>query len=212
MCEVLASRLASYFGLSVPEPAIIVFEREFSDLVVSLHARDDRRAAAVGNSAGLNFGTRLLVDMSTWPVDKFVPDAMWQQATNIFAFDALVQNPDRPFSNPNLFTRGNDIVLFDHELAFSFLLDILGSETPWLLDEQRYLTDHVFYRKLKSKKIDLTEFTRRLATLMDAVWEDILEDVPVEWNNENVPRVERHLRVMSEHAREFAEEVRRRLA
>lgn len=88
----------------------------------------------------------------------------------------------------------------------------MGSDTPWLLDEQRYLTDHVFYRKLKSKKIDLAEFTRRLATLMDTVWQDILEDVPGEWNNENVPRVERHLRVMSEHAREFAEEVRKRLA
>jgi hypothetical protein len=163
------------------------------------------------NSVGLNFGSRQLSDVSTWPVDRAIPETMWQGATDVFAFDSLVQNPDRRFNNPNLFTRGNDIFLFDHELAFSFLLDILESETPWRLDGQQYLSEHVFYRKLKGKPIDIAAFTARLAALPGPALDGILADVPAEWNNENLSKIERHLKMVSDHATEFAEEVRRRL-
>ena len=140
------------------------------------------------------------------------PEAMWQVATEVFAFDGLVQNPDRRFHNPNLFTRGNDIYVFDHELAFSFLLDILESATPWRLDGQRYLEDHVFYRKLKGRPIDINGFTARLTALPGPALDGILADAPTEWNNESLAKIERHLRTVSAHATEFAEEVRRRLA
>ncbi len=56
---------------------------------------------------------------------------MWQ-AAHIFAFDALIQNPDRRYSNQNLLTRGNNIFVYDHELAFSFLEAILPLRHPWL--------------------------------------------------------------------------------
>jgi len=88
------------------------------------------QAARIRGSVGLNFGTRALSDVSTWPVDKFIPDAMWQEAVDIFAFDALIQNPDRRFSNPNLFTRGDSLLIFDHETAFSFLVALFPSATP----------------------------------------------------------------------------------
>lgn len=64
-------------------------------------------------------------------MDKAIPDAMRQAAVTIFAFDALVQNPDRRFNNQNLLTRGDDIFVFDHEVAFSFLLDILRLPVIW---------------------------------------------------------------------------------
>jgi hypothetical protein len=128
------------------------------------------------------------------------------------AFDALVQNPDRRFNNPNLLTRANEIYLFDHELAFSFLLDILASVEPWRLEGQRYLSEHVFYRALKSKAIDITGFTDALAALPGPVLDGIVNEVPPEWNNGSLPKIEQHLRTVSAHAAEFAEEIRRRLA
>lgn len=70
----------------------------------------------------------------------------------------------------------------------------------------------MFYRRLKSRAIDLDDFTDRLKALPEAAWGDIVEDVPPEWKNESVDRVEEHLRAVSAHASEFAEEVRRRLA
>jgi hypothetical protein len=39
-----------------------------------------------------------------------------------------------------------------------------------------------------------------------------VQDVPAQWNKESLPRIERHLRTLSTHAAEFAEDVIRRLA
>jgi hypothetical protein len=192
--------------LASPEPALVTIEQALVDLVAST---EPSQAARIRGSVGLNFGTRALSGASTWPVDKSVPEAMWQAAVDIFAFDALVQNPDRRFNNPNLFARGDILLIFDHETAFSFLLAVIPSGTPWKLSDQRYLTDHVFYRNLRSKPIDLTGFTAALTGLSDALLAGIVADVPAEWNNDNLPKIERHLRTVRDLAGEFAEEVRR---
>jgi hypothetical protein len=102
------------------------------------------------------------------------------------------------------------VFIYDHELGFSFLLDILPSATPWRLDGHPYLNDHVFYRKLRGQPIDLQAFTAALGALPDVALEGILANAPEEWNNESLPRIETHLRAVSEHAEEFAQEVRRR--
>lgn len=47
------------------------------------------------------------------------------QAAAIFAFDLLIQNPDRHTVNPNLWTRSDRLVVYEHEQAFSFL-HVLG--------------------------------------------------------------------------------------
>ena len=204
--ELFAARLARHFGLASPEPAVIAIDQALVDLVANTQPS---KAARIRGSVGLNFGTKALSGVSIWPVDKFIPDAMWQAAVDSFAFDALIQNPDRRFTNPNLFTTGDSLLVFDHEMAFSFLMVLFPAATPWKLDDQHYLTDHVFYRKLKSKPIDLTGFTASLRGLSDALLEGIVADVPAEWNNGNVPKIERHLGMVRDHAGEFAEEVRR---
>jgi hypothetical protein len=213
LCELVASRLASYFGLAVPEPAIVGIDSDFAELVAAKeqpHAPD--KATRIRQSCGLNFGSRQLSGVITWPVDKSIPEAMWQSAAEIFSFDALIQNPDRRFGNPNLLTRGDKIFVFDHELGFSFLLDILPPREPWRLDGQRYLEQHVFYRQLKAKPIDITGFTGCLQALAGRAVDGILADVPPEWNNGNLPKIEGHLRMVGARAEEFAEEIRRRLA
>jgi hypothetical protein len=136
---------------------------------------------------------------------------MLQTATNIFAFDALVQNPDRKYSNPNLFAKGDSLIIFDHETAFSFLLALFPSD-PWSLDDQQYLSEHVFFRTLKSKGVDLTAFTNSLAGLSDVVLAEFLADVPSEWCDDSLPKIKEHLGAIRDHGAEFAEAVRRFLA
>ena len=51
-----------------------------------------------------------------------------------------------------------------------------------------------------------------LAALRGPALDGILNDVPPEWNNGSLPKIEQHLRTVSAHAAEFAEEIRRRLA
>ncbi len=207
--ELLASRLARHFGIATPEPAVVTIESALAELVAG---SEPDHAVRIRGSVGLNFGTRALRGVSTWPVDKTIPEAMWQQAVDIFAFDALIQNPDRRYQNPNLFARGDTLVVFDHETAFSFLLDIFPSPSPWKLSDQRYLIDHVFYRRLKTMPIDLSRFEAGLRGLSDGLLGKIVVDVPAEWNNNGVAQIDRHLRTMRDHAGEFADEIRRFLA
>lgn len=206
MREIICARLAAHFGIDTPEPAVVALEPALAELIA---VAQPLHAAQIRESTGLNFGTKLVTGFSTWPVDRFIPEAMWQAAVDIFAFDALIQNPDRRHDNPNLFTKGDQVFVYDHEMAFSFLFELFPSPMPWKLEGQSYLSNHVFYRKLRSKQIDTTGFVRSLAALSDSELRDVMASVPTEWNNGSVAKIEAYLRVVREHGDEFAEEIRR---
>ncbi len=205
--ELLGAALAAYFRLAAPEPAIIFLDPMFTNLVsVEYPSRRD----VLKSSVGWNFGTRHMPAAGTWPVDMSIPWDRIDTAVEIFAFDALIQNPDRRFNNPNLLADGSGFHVFDHELAFSFLRVVLPSLTPWIIDQDRYLEQHVFYRKLKSKPIELEGFTTQLAAMSDAFLNGLVAEVPTEWDNQEcVARIMEHLRVVRDHAAEFAESIRR---
>jgi hypothetical protein len=57
-------------------------------------------------------------------------------ATDIFAFDALIQNVDRRVTNPNLLTVGSTFYVYDHETSFSFLQAILPPPQPWIVENE----------------------------------------------------------------------------
>ncbi len=207
--ELFASRLASHFGILVPEPAVVEISPSFAELVSQ---RQPYFAGRIRNSIGLNFGSKLLTGVNTWPVGKAIPESMWQSAIHAFAFDALIQNPDRRFNNPNLFSSGDDIFLYDHEAAFSFLLAIGPPGTPWVLDREIYLDTHVFFHRLRGKTIDLGDFAARLRSLTDDVLGKITADIPESWRGNDLPTIVDHLRGLREHADDFIEALRRRLA
>lgn len=207
--EFLGSRLASHFGILVPEVGAVEIDLEFAE---ALDEQDRNLAASAKASIGLNFGTAIINPATTWLVDKSIPDAMWRDAVNIFAFDALIQNPDRRSANPNLFTQGDNIYVYDHETSFSFLFAVARSADPWNLEGEHYLDQHVFYRRLKAKEIDLGDFEERLVALTDDALGKIRDEVPGEWMHADLGQIEAHLTAVSGRAEEFSEQVRRRLA
>lgn len=210
-CELYASMLASYFGLATPRPAIVTLDEDLVNAILEGLGNDLHRAKIIRESIGLNFGTNFLVNLSIWPVDKPIPSVMRSLAMLVFSFDALIQNPDRTFSNPNLGSRDEELFVFDHELAFSFLLSIFPDESPWILSNQQYLERHVFARGLKDEPFP-EEFFDRLIGFSHETASILSNEVPDEWKCDDVAKIEAHLMLMSEHAAEFAEEVRRRLA
>lgn len=183
-------------------------ESQFAELIAA--TRPDQ-AQRFRNSVGPNFGTTVVTGFSAWPVNNPIPDAMLEAAVNILAFDALIDNPDRRLNNPNLFVQGDRLLIYDHEFAFSFLLAIVPTARSWLLEGQPYLREHAFYRRLKSRPLDLARFTAGLNGLSDAVIDGIEADVPTEWRGEGIDRIWLRLRGMREHAGEFMEAIRRLL-
>lgn len=210
LCELYASMLAKYFDVLVPDPAIILIENDLAEAVAAA-VNHSRHADIIRKSVGLNFGSLFTTNISSWPVDEHVPAVMQEDAARIFAFDALIQNPDRHFANPNLGICGDQLIVFDHELAFSFLSAIFPASEPWNIAAEDYLGNHVFARSLRGTRCpqDLLE---RLRNLSDAQIQEFAEQIPESWDTDGLSTIEAHLRLMREHAEEFAEEVTKRLA
>jgi hypothetical protein len=207
--ELIASMLAAHIGLLRPEPALV---RIHPDLVPWLSTHRSDVARVIQGSVGLNFASKHLTDVATWPTGRPLPESMLPSAAHVFAFDALISNDDRRYTNPNVLVRGDDIFVIDHEAAFSFLYLIGSGEASWEVRNRRSLTEHAFYFQLRKQTIDLRMFTARLAQLGDAALEKIIRAVPDEWRHDGLGRISDHLQAARDHSSEFSRQILERLA
>ena len=199
----MTAQLADDLGLDVPRAAIVEVPAGFEAIVTEADA-----AAAVKESPGLNFGSlHLGTGFTLWPPNRSPHGGQRDQAAAIFAFDTLLQNPDRRTDNPNLWARSDRLGVYDHEQAFSFLfLPIIGgAPKPWVAADQgtgfRFLERHIFYSPLRGSSFDLSPFEERLGALTDAQIEGYATSVPAEWREGN-----RVCEDISEYLREEREE------
>ncbi len=148
-CELLASLLALDLDLPVPAPYIVLVDTDFHTGI-----SDATLAERFRSSEGPNFGCRHLgVGFTTWPQLRSIPASLMQDAADVFAFDLIIQNPDRRREKPNLLRKGDDLAIFDHEMAFSFLYALAPNEYPWEGKGMNYAKDHIFFNDLKGKEL-----------------------------------------------------------
>jgi hypothetical protein len=203
--ELIASQLARFLNIKSPDPAIIRIDAEIGRLIDNTEL-----ATKIMESVGLNFGSKFITGgFSTWPIGMEVPSTLMQSATEIFAFDALIQNPDRRVEKPNILWKGDELYIIDHEMSFSFVYDIFPSLSPWKINSFSFLKGHLFYRSLQRKTLNLDRFHTALKTLSDETIETLLLNIPQEWNNDKIFLIAQHLKIMLEHIDEFIEEIRR---
>lgn len=181
VCELMTAMLADDLDLPVPKPFIVEVAPNFM-----VGEGKPELAAIVKKSAGLNFGSQKLPPgVSTWPKDKPIPVALRPLAADIFAFDVLIQNPDRRRDNPNLLWTDDEIFLCDHEQAFSFLMGVIGWQPPWTGQGTEFLRNHVFYQQLTGIQHNFDRFSGALDALTDARLNEYIEAVPNEWRANN---------------------------
>ena len=185
--ELIAAQLADDLGLHIPQAAVVDVLRGFEAIIP-----EKELAAMVKSSPGSNFGSvHLGAGFTTWPPGREPYGAQRDQAADVFAFDTLIQNPDRRTVNPNLWARSDRIGVYDHEQAFSFLsVPILGgAPKPWLVASQaksfRFLEQHIFYRGLRGGRLSLGPFKEKLGQLTDKRIQAYADTVPPEWRGKN---------------------------
>jgi hypothetical protein len=113
VAEIIGGELGRRLGLRTPEIVLGDLDPRFATTEPDPEIQDLLRA-----SSGLNVGIDFLpgsagFDPSGWDVDAdFASQVLW--------FDALIQNVDRTWRNPNLLVWHGDIWLIDHGAALYF--------------------------------------------------------------------------------------------
>lgn len=198
--EHTCSLLARYLDIACAEPFVV-------DIDVALSATIPNPAIAerVRKSSGLNFATRYLSPAyPEWIPSMKLSAQELHHAANIFAFDAFVQNPDRRTDKVNLLFKSDTLVVIDHELAFSFALDILPKKELWLVQKEIWLRKHVFFTPLHKTTPDWKLLKDRFQQMhKDKIAEHIIHSVPSEWHNYQTDKILPHIQSVLAHNEEF---------
>ena len=183
VAELVTAQLADDLGLQVPQAAVVDVPAGFEAVVA-----ERELTKLVKGSPGINFGSvHLGVGFTTWPAGRNPVGAQRDHAADIFAFDTVIQNPDRRAANPNLWARSDRLGVYDHEQAFSFLSVpvIGGAPKPWATASYRngfrFLEQHVFYGSLRGSRLNLGPFQEKLGALTNKEIQGYLNAIPTGW-------------------------------
>lgn len=191
LAELVASKLASHMQLPVAAPAIVYIDPAMARAVPDLEAADWLR-----RSAGPNFGSEYMSGgFTAWPIGSEIPTKLLKNALDVFVFDLLIENPDRivTHNKPNLLVRGEQVLLIDHELAFSFLYSIGVDPEPWLMKNVAFAREHIFYQSLSKLIFNYENIQNRILTISEDLWSKIETDIPTEWRSDRFDKMRDHV-------------------
>jgi hypothetical protein len=169
--EIISGQLARRLGLRTPELALAWLDPRIAASEPDQEIQDLLRA-----SEGLNLAVDFLpgsvgFDPLGWAADpEFASEVLW--------FDALIQNVDRTWRNPNLLVWHGDIWLIDHGAALYFHHDWTRQADPAKPFDAR---QHV----LAGRATRLAEAHEKLVGLVtEALLAEVTADVPPDWFTE----------------------------
>jgi hypothetical protein len=178
--EAIAACLAGDLQLPIPEPMLVVISDEWAAIVP-----DEQRRKRILASSRVAFGSKLVTGgYSIWTPDTRISETMEDTAAAVFAFDAIVQNPDRRTDNPNCLVRGESIRIFDHELTFGHRL-MLKWQPPWVKGSLHWLEArgrHIFRLKLRRSMIDFSSIKAAWIAITDDRLAAYEGGLPTEWS------------------------------
>ncbi|MFI0609460.1 MAG: HipA family kinase [Anaerolineae bacterium] len=185
--ELLGGLLARALGLTTPDVAVIRIDPRLGQACPT-----ESVSERIKKSPGENFGSQQIIPAMTFqslrPTDKMM-------AAEIFAFDMLIQNPDRRPRKPNLFEGPKGLTIIDHEMAFPFSNpELVIGKLPeaWEIHAGNQLvTGHLFYPDLRGKVPPgaFDNFTNRVGNISDEHIRLLAESVPESWRTNGIQHI-----------------------
>jgi hypothetical protein len=170
VAEIIGGELARRLGFLTPELALAELDPR-----IAKSEPDEEIQDLLNASAGLNLAVDYLpgsagFDPLGWTADEdFASELLW--------FDALIQNVDRTWRNPNLLVWHKDIWLIDHGAALYFHHDWSRAAPDKPFDARQHVV------KDRAKRLDRAH--EKLAPMVtQALLEEVTGDVPAEWFGE----------------------------
>ena len=207
--ELVAAFIARELDMHVVEPALVNISPDF---VETLIGRDGYKNAA--NSLGLNYGCKHVPGYIEFIRNQSLSISQYDQAQDIFAFDIFVGNADRRFDKQNMLTDGEKILIFDHELAFGFVMDIIKNPEPWLitLGDLDWIKNHYFYPILRQNEHNFDMFVDSFEVIDENFWNRLLYFIPKDWITNEVEQIKRNLQLLIMNKQKFRDELYRVLS
>jgi len=170
VAEIVCGELARRLGFRTPELALAELDPRIAKSEPDQEIQDLLKA-----SAGINLAVDYLpgsagFDPLGWTADEdFASELLW--------FDALIQNVDRTWRNPNLLVWHKDIWLIDHGAALYFHHDWARVAPDKPFDARQHV--------VKDRAKRLAEAHDRLAPkITEELLAEVTGDVPAEWFGE----------------------------
>jgi len=206
LCEIAAALLAQALDVPVIEPAVVYIPPA---LAVNLY---EPQKSAVSKETDRHFGSKYLgAGWMIYPAGKVLEAELLPQALSIYCFDMLMQNPDRRVKRPNVLSHGDRLVVFDHDLSFSFLLAVGLRKEAWQVQHADFAQEHVFFKPLKGKNLDVRPFAEKLRTLNAAALNQISGAIPRDWQSTYTGAILAHVSAVRDNADKFVDEIERML-
>ncbi|HEV7332713.1 MAG TPA: HipA family kinase [Flavisolibacter sp.] len=207
--ELLSSYIARELDFPVPEPVVINVSQAF---VETMRHRHDNFSLAE-KSLGFNFGSALHTHYQEIVPGQPISQELKQSLYELFALDVFLGNTDRRRDKPNFLSNGKDLLIYDHELAFSFtkLLSFARNPAPWTILEadMEWLANNFCFQHLKGTSFDFTNFAARLERINDAFWTRAEGLIPADWLTDEFGVIRTCLTGIVQHKNEFASELNR---
>lgn len=206
--ELIAALIARELDFVVPEPVIINISDAFIETM-----RGDENFQVASNSLGFNFGNEYKIGYISVLKDQQINSLLESKLVDLYAFDLMISNADRRQEKPNFLTNGDDILIFDHELAFGFTLELpfLRNPEPWIIREQDliWIRDNFCFNRIKGKQFDFSAFQQKLTGIDNTFWNKIETILPVDWLTPQVGDIKGYLDRLINNADLFANELNR---
>lgn len=186
--ESVGNLLARRLGLEPPEACLTILTEQFVGAVERQLANEGLRI-----EAGVGVGTKFVRGLANL-VPSAAPSAEeLEQMTLLYAFDMLVQNPDRRLDNPNCGALDGKLVPFDFEMCFSFLM-ALGRPDPCAISAHGLAAQHCCRDPLRSRRSSVSwkPFLDALRSLTDEELQLMVTAVPPDWQG-SADRVRAHV-------------------
>jgi len=207
--ELIGAWMAKQVDINVVEPAIVNISEKFVETL-----NGAKGYASALKSVGINFASfynagyfELIL-----PNHKF-DNNLIEQVKKIFVFDMLIQNADRGAGKPNVLTNSEKLLIFDHELAFSFcdLFTFRRNNEPWKIDTtlNELYSSHIFYQLLRNSEQNFEKEVECLNQLDNRFWEKVESMIPTIWKSEEIEDIKKHTLSIIENLNLFKEELER---
>lgn len=180
--EWVAGLIADELGVFVPPRYVVDVSQNFGRVL------EKRLGGSVASYVGPAFGVEyvpntMVVRDEVGALEQHLRD----QAAQLMAFDAFIDNTDRKKDNPNCLLEanvafGSRLVAIDHDCAFSGLyLHVFGRGGPALGWPDDIMEKHVFRGRFGNNKPGLDDIRTKIAGLSDAFLDELPRKVPPLW-------------------------------